>query len=157
MNFDTAVEHILEFEGGLVDHPKDPGGITKYGISLRAFPDLGADGIRKLTKADAKKIYKEHYWDKVHCDKLPENVRLMVFDCAVNQGVGFATRALQSAASVHIDGIIGPTTLAAVNKRKETLLHKLCMARFGRYKNNPNWEVFGDGWMSRLFEVNILT
>lgn len=158
MDFDQAVEHIFKFEGGLVDHPKDPGGITKYGISLRAYPHLGADGIRHIQKQDAAKIYKNDYWDAMHCDDLPDELRLMAFDCAVNQGVGYARKALQTSLSVVADGAIGPLTLAAAKKANpERAVHRFSMNRYLRYARNRNWSTFGEGWMSRLLSVTMLT
>ena len=158
MDFTSAIDHVLKFEGGLVDHPKDPGGITKYGISLRAYPDLGKEGIRKLTKAEAKKIYKRDYWDAMNCDKLPEGLKLMVFDCAVNQGVGYCTRALQASVMTRADGVIGPKTLRAIETSNVSqAVHRMANNRFLRYKRNKNWETFGEGWMSRLLSVTMLT
>lgn len=158
MDFPQAVDHIFKYEGGLVDHPKDPGGITKFGISSRAYPDLGSDGIRRLTKRDASKIYKRDYWDAMHCDDLPDELRLMAFDCAVNQGVGYATKALQTSVSARADGVIGPKTLTAINGADpERAVHRFAMNRFLRYLRNKNWRTFGEGWMSRLLSVTMLT
>lgn len=158
MDFDTAVEHVFKSEGGLVDHPKDPGGITNLGISLRAYPHLGREGIRYLTKNQAKDIYKDDYWDAMRCDEIPADLRLMVFDCAVNQGVGYARRALQVAASVPTDGIIGPITLKAINdKPVDVSLRRIADNRYARYRRNKNWNTFGDGWMSRLLSVALDT
>ena len=158
MDFDTAVLHILEFEGGLIDHPKDPGGITKYGISLRAFPELGEEGIRSLTKQQAMDIYRDDYWYAAHCGDLPASLRLMVFDCAVNQGVSFAIRATQAAVSVQVDGQYGKRTKAAVQAcTPEETLRKVAHNRYYRYRRNKNWETFGDGWMARLLSVSLAT
>jgi lysozyme family protein len=33
--FEKAFEEVLYWEGGYVNHPKDPGGCTKYGISQK--------------------------------------------------------------------------------------------------------------------------
>lgn len=158
MDFSAALEHVFQYEGGLVDHPKDPGGITKYGISLRAYPELEEDGIRNLTKEQAAQIYKDDYWDVMHCDQLPAEMRLMVFDCAVNQGTNFAAKALQAAVSTRTDGIIGAKTLAAAHEVPvEQVVHKYARNRFARYAANKNWATFADGWMSRLLSVTLLT
>jgi len=158
MEFPVALEHILRYEGGLVDHPKDPGGITKYGISLRAHPYLGRNGIRKLTRTRAASIYKKDYWDTMYCDQLPAGIRLMAFDCAVNQGVNYARKALQSSASVRMDGQIGPITLRAVNNTDiDKLVQKFAMNRFERYRRNKNWRTFRGGWMARLLHVTSVT
>jgi len=38
--FETAVEFVLKYEGGLTNNPADPGGLTKFGISQRCIsPD----------------------------------------------------------------------------------------------------------------------
>ncbi|MCI0598162.1 MAG: hypothetical protein L0Y60_01355 [Beijerinckiaceae bacterium] len=96
MRFEQAVEYILDWEGGsrLV---RDTGGLTRYGISQRAFPNVD---IVRLTRANAIYLYRVHYWDKLDCDSLPDEMRLAVFDCAVNQGVGAAARFLARASSL---------------------------------------------------------
>lgn len=158
MEFQEAIQHIYKFEGGLVDHPKDPGGITKYGISFRAYPEYGREGIRRLTKQEAGKIYYRDYWHATKCEDLPGPLRLIIFDCAVNQGVSYATKALQSAVSVRADGVLGPITMKAIkNADVERTLHKIAMNRYLRYHRNPNWSIFGEGWMSRLLSVSLAT
>ncbi len=96
MNFERAIEYILDWEGGsrLV---RDTGGLTRYGISQRAFPNVDIAG---LTRAGAIRLYRTHYWDRLDCDSLPDEMRLAVFDCAVNQGVGTARRFLARASSL---------------------------------------------------------
>lgn len=50
-NFDKAFELLIGHEGGYVNHPSDPGGETKYGISKRSYP---REDIRNMTLARAK-------------------------------------------------------------------------------------------------------
>lgn len=38
--FLKAFEKIIYHEGGYVNHPSDPGGATKYGISKHSYPNL---------------------------------------------------------------------------------------------------------------------
>ena len=49
--FPDCIAHVLAAEGGLVNDPKDPGGVTKFGISQRSYSVLN---IRELTPDDAK-------------------------------------------------------------------------------------------------------
>ena len=95
--FETAVDFVLTAEGGLVDDPSDPGGLTNFGISQRAYPHLN---IRELTIADAKALYRKDYWDRCSCGKLPHAIALVVFDAAVNQGASASIRMLQRSLNV---------------------------------------------------------
>ena len=80
-NFQDALQITLRWEGGLVDHPADPGGLTKWGVSLRFLRaigvDLNGDGtvdgrdIRSLTHEQRDAIYRDHFWDRCRCDELP--------------------------------------------------------------------------------------
>ncbi|RYZ90327.1 MAG: hypothetical protein EOP04_04285, partial [Proteobacteria bacterium] len=74
MNFENAVEILLDIEGPLADRGKDvdPGLLTNWGISLRAFPELGEKGIRELTREGAKGLYFENYWRTRRIEMLPE-------------------------------------------------------------------------------------
>ena len=65
MNYDQAFDKVVGHEGGYVNHPSDPGGETKFGVSDRAdgkidgYIDIDGDGIgdvpvKKLTIEDAK-------------------------------------------------------------------------------------------------------
>lgn len=158
MDFNTAVKHIFKSEGGLVDHPHDPGGITKYGISQRAYPHLSRNEIKGMTKERAGAIYKKDYWDPMHCDELPGYLRLMAFDCAINQGVSYSTRALQASVAAVVDGAIGPNTIRAAHEvRKSVGLRRYAINRFQRYLRHPRWTTFRDGWIDRLFKVTIDT
>ena len=44
-NFDHCITAILTEEGGLVNHSRDPGGLTKYGISQRSYPNLDIQSL----------------------------------------------------------------------------------------------------------------
>jgi lysozyme family protein len=103
-----AFAWILRAEGGgrLVS---DAGGLTRFGISARAHPDVD---IASLTRERAEAIYLEHYWHPIHADELPRELALALFDAAVNLGLGTAVKLLQTLLHVEADGIVGPQTLA---------------------------------------------
>ena len=45
-NWDKALDFTLEFEGGRVDNPRDPGGRTNRGVTQRVFSEwLAARGL----------------------------------------------------------------------------------------------------------------
>ena len=85
--FLNIIDWVLGWEGGLVDDPDDPGGVTKYGISQRAHPELD---IRSLTIDQAKAIYYTDYWVKSGAGKLPVPLGACMFDAAVQHGPGRA-------------------------------------------------------------------
>src|SRR5512147_2295714 len=99
--FDIAINFVLQREGGYVNDPDDPGGETNYGISKKSFPNID---IKNLTVNEAKSIYREHYWDACGCDDIPSPLDVVMFDTAVNMGVGTAKKL--SAISKSVDGYL---------------------------------------------------
>lgn len=163
--FKASLAVIRKWEGGLVDHPRDPGGITKWGISLRFLRGIGMDingdgvvdgiDIRDLTEEQVDDIYRWHFWHKGVCDDLPAGLDLCVFDCAVNQGTGRARRLLQAAVGAKVDGILGPKTMIRVRQAVPEVVIDEFMARRARhYSSLRNVVVFGLGWFRRLFDVH---
>jgi lysozyme family protein len=148
MDFETAVRIVIATEGGLVDDPLDHGGLTKHGISQRAYPELD---IRNLTVDLAKVIYRVDRWDPCKCDKLPDGLRLPVFDMAVNQGVGAAILTLQRAMGAKVDGVIGAGTLKACLRPDARA--RFTAARIMRYTNTKNFSRYGMGWVTRAVQA----
>lgn len=89
--WDKAIAFVLSQEGGYVNDPKDPGGETNFGISKRSYPNLD---IANLTIDDAKNIYQRDYWNTMGCNELSYPLDMIVFDTAVNMGIGGATNFL---------------------------------------------------------------
>ena len=158
-NWDEALRHILKYEGGYVNHPDDPGGMTNLGVTKRVWeewtgkPATEAD-MRALTPEMVGPLYKTRYWDAVRGDELPSGVDLCVFDAAVNAGVGRASKFLQQAVGVTADGQIGPKTVEATTaKPADEVVAKFCDLREAHYKSLPTFATFGKGWMRRLASV----
>ena len=158
-NWDEALRHILKYEGGYVNHPADPGGMTNLGVTKRVWeewigkPATEAD-MRALTPEMVGSLYKTRYWDAVRADDLPSGVDLCVFDCAVNAGVGRASKFLQQAVGVTADGQIGPKTVEATTaKPADEIVAKFCDLREAHYKSLTTFATFGKGWMNRLASV----
>lgn len=150
-NFDQAFQTLIKIEGGLVNDPRDPGGLTKYGISKKAFPNLD---IANITLEQAKEIYKKNYWDKCRCDDLPASFDIAVFDTAVNMGSDKAIRLLQKALGVYADGVIGNKTLSAAAKAGETELRRLLLHRLFAYSKLEGYKHYKDGWFNRLLAIS---
>lgn len=149
MTFDQAFDKLINHEGGYTFNPHDPGGETKFGISKRSYPHLD---IHSLTLADAKTIYKRDFWDRAQCDKLHPDLAFDLFDGAVNSGIGQAIRWLQRAVGVADDGVVGPLTLAAINREDDA---SAIRARYNGHRLDfmtrlSTWDVFGKGWTRRI-------
>ena len=146
----TCIAFTLAAEGGLVDDPRDPGGLTNFGISQAAYP--GVD-IRALTPDKASAIYAHDYWTPVQGDALPAGVDLMVFDMGVNAGVATSAQILQRCVGVEADGAIGPMTLLAVKgAHTASLVTSLSAAQLAYYQGLSGWTTFGQGWARRVSE-----
>jgi lysozyme family protein len=159
---------ILVNEGGFVNDPADPGGATKYGVSLRFLKSLGdlgfdldGDGdvdiedIRKLTIDDAKKVYWERFYKPLGLDSLKsEKLALQVFDHSVNAGVKSAVMLLQQVCGSKKDGIMGPKTIAAANTFVDNISLRYMDARKEWYldlvENKPRFAKFIAGWIKRV-------
>jgi lysozyme family protein len=90
-SFEKAFALLMQFEGGYVKNPNDPGQATKFGISQKAYPDMD---IEHLTIQQAKAIYLRDYWEPVGADGLPFPLDCVVFDTAVNCGLHTAQKFL---------------------------------------------------------------
>ena len=89
------IKKVLIAEGGdkITNDPNDSGGLTKYGISQKAFPNVD---IRNLTEEKAIAIYKKLYCDPCKIDLIKDELlALHVFDFAVTSGVNRAIKTLQ--------------------------------------------------------------
>lgn len=145
--FEEAVEFVLAHEGGYGNDPRDPGGETNFGISKRAYPDVD---IKALTKDHAKAIYRQDYWDKLP-PNLPDSLAAVVFDCAVNTGLGRAVRLLQAACGVDDDGHWGDKSSAALHTLGEKeAIARFCAHRIRFYAGLKTFDVYGMGWIKRV-------
>lgn len=150
-NFEKAFAHLMKWEGGYVNDPKDPGGETKYGISKRSYPSLI---IANLKESEAKAIYLRDFWNPIKADAMPYSVALNVFDMAVNFGQKTGAMALQEALGVTKDGAIGPITIGAVAKMNATdLVEKIATIRILKYVSDKNFGIYGKGWIARAVDT----
>jgi lysozyme family protein len=158
-NFDKALAAVLHHEGGFVNHPDDPGGMTNLGCTKRTWEEwvkhpVDEAAMRALTPRDVAPLYKKKYWDAVHGDDLPTGVDYLVFDFAINAGPGRAAKTLQQALGVTADGAIGPATFRAVDKADAAeLVKEFSRVKEHFYKSLPAFDKFGKGWLRRVAEV----
>jgi len=158
---DALIDDIIKREGSFVNHPADKGGPTKFGITQATLANwLGrtasTDDVKNLTQEEAKRIYQARYVAPFMQLVYPPLIEQCV-DAGVNHGVGQAIKLLQRALGKPIvaDGIIGPQTLAAVEKADGNALTALYIAvRLELYatilQRDSSQLAFAAGWMNRM-------
>ena len=155
-NYAQALKQVLKYEGGYVDHPKDPGGPTNKGVtqavydSWRKSQNLPTQTVRNINDSEVAAIYKNLYWDRISGDYLPSGVDFAVFDYAVNSGVSKASKTLQSVVGVTQDGVIGPATIEAT---KTYVAMAVTNKRLAFMQSLSIWSTFGKGWAARIADV----
>jgi len=156
--FQRALACTLKEEGGWSNDVHDPGHATMHGITLATFrqyhPGASKDDLRRISDADVQHIYRTGYWDPIKGDDLPGGVDLATFDFSVNSGHARAAKYLQRLCGVVPDGVIGPITLAAVQRADaKTMINLLCDRRLEFLKDLPTWRYFGKGWSGRVSRI----
>lgn len=175
--FEEAIPTVLKHEGKLSNNPRDPGGITKFGVSLRYLQslsdfnydfdrdgDIDHDDIKKLSFEEACKIYKKHWWDQYEYGRITDqSIATKLLDMAVNMGQKQAVKLLQRACkkisgdgSIAVDGVLGPKTVNTVNLINPVrLLEVLRSEQAAFYQQlisaNPRLAVFEKGWLKRAY------
>lgn len=161
-NFNKIMDHVFHWEGGYVDHPRDPGGATNMGITIHTMRqlaldldndgDIDRDDVRLVTKSLAKDIYKVNYWNAVDADSFPSGIDALLMDAAVNSGPRASVRWLQRALGVTADGVLGPQTRGAVRASQSLsdLIKKTVDERLKSVRKFKNYDTFGKGWENRI-------
>ena len=155
-NYAQALKQVLKYEGGYVDHTKDPGGPTNKGVTQAVYDNwrksqnLFIQSVRAIADSEVAAIYKNLYWDRVSGDLLPSGVDFAVFDFAVNSGVSRAAKMLQSVVGVTQDGQIGPATILAT---KTYVAMSITNRRLAFMQSLSIWSTFGKGWSARIADV----
>jgi len=175
MGFEQADKFRAKWEGGLTDNSSDPGGITKYGVSLRWLKSVGhdvdndgdvdADDIRALTPDQAGELFKDRFWDAYKLDDFPDATGMALYDAMVNTGPVQAVKFLQRAGNFYPgivlrdDGVVGQKTRDAVASIATDLASDVALAmrcikeRKAFYvrlsQQKPSLSVFLKGWLNR--------
>ena len=167
---------ILRHEGGFSDNPKDPGGPTKYGISLRFLKGLGSigdidhdgdidrDDILALTQDDAANLYFSEFWNRYSYGSIVyQSIANKVCDITVNMGAVPNHILLQRSlcdlgSNLVVDGVIGPKSLAAVNATNPVQLMSRYKVRLLNHYNlivqtHPDLGWALQGWVNRVNDM----
>lgn len=167
-NFQYALEKTLRWEGGYQDNPNDPGNFNSAGVNIGTNMGISApvleaymgtrptrEDMLTLSHDTAAEIYRRDYWSAVRAGEIiNSDLAALIFDMAVNHGPASAVRAAQRAVGVKADGVMGPITLAALNRGNPArIIAAMVDARLNLYRQivnrKPNMQVFYKGWVKR--------
>ena len=166
--FQACMVFVLAREGGWSDNPSDSGGATMYGIIQREYDayrrakGLPEQTVRLISIAEREEIYRDNYWEPVHGDYLDSPVDMVMFDSAVNTGIGQAIKWLQTALGIIVTRQFDTDTSDAYHTYiaahgAQPLAEAILRQRVAFYQwlgeNKPGDETFESGWLNR---VNLL-
>ncbi|MDX0534362.1 hypothetical protein GOC55_12965 [Sinorhizobium medicae] len=158
--YKTAMAHLRRDEGGYVNHPKDPGGATNFGVTQAVYDTyrkrlgLKTRSVREIAEVEVSSIYQTQYADKVRYDALPAGVDYATLDAAVNSGVSRGAKWLQLAVGASADGQVGPQTVAkAAATDPLKTIKAICSRRLSFVQGLKTWSTFGRGWSHRIAGV----
>ncbi|MCP3473105.1 peptidoglycan-binding protein [Bradyrhizobium sp. CCGUVB1N3] len=163
-NFEKVHALIEKWEGGYTNHPRDPGGPTNMGITLKDLSawrhaPVTADDVRNLTRDEALQIFRANYWTPVHGDEIPLPAAQVVYNTAVLSGTTRGIRLLQQVLGrgqngLTVDGRMGSSTIdACLAADQKMLVEDYCSAYESYLRGLPIFDTFGRGWLNRLAEI----
>jgi lysozyme family protein len=154
----------LAHEGGFQNNPKDHANWTSGHIGVGELVgtnggittlDMPGVDIRNLTIEQKVAYYLEHYWKPQYSQINSQPLANKIFDLGVLFGIGTAVKNLQMTLDLEMDGLFGPTTLAAVNAGNPAVLLQHFQAEMLAHARaiaagNPNEAPDLPGWTRRI-------
>lgn len=166
-NIDKIFQLVGVAEGGYCNDVDDPGGPTKYGITIHDvcerervkltrlnYGDM-TQKVKELTRDDALDIYENKYWVPILGDQLPSGIDYLLFDFGINAGPTIAIKKAQKVLGLEQDMQLGPKTLRTLWSIEDMadFNERYFEAKMGFYQSLRNWGAFGGGWTNRANAV----
>jgi len=164
-NYKNCIDRIItKYEGGYGWDARDPGGPTKYGItcfdlaehrhqrmtSMAAWAPL----VKAMTLQEAEDIYATKYARQCRFNDLNSGPDCVILDFGINSGSSRAIKYAQAVVGTAQDGILGPITLAAINKMDPNrFIDIYCDKRLAFLRALSTWPTFGRGWSNRVADL----
>ena len=154
-NFKECLDLVLKSEGGYINHPSDPGGMTNLGVTKRVWEEYTgheADEkeMRSLTPEKVAPLYEQRYWRPCYGEILPRGLDFLCFSFGVNAGCGRSVKVLQSSLGLVSDGIIGPRVREKIGNSNIADIIKGFSESRREYYKSLNKPVFEKGWLNRV-------
>ncbi|VVB52780.1 putative Peptidoglycan domain protein [uncultured archaeon] len=167
--FEPVVQWVLYQEDdhrqpGKIVNLGDGAGMTRLGITSNNFgayvaPNFFTDMSFTAAVVQAKKVYREHFWNLFHGDNIVAN------DCAavllsssvnIRGGVSHSVKMLQQVLGVEQDGILGPKTVDELNSKDNRIVANMFRGAWENFYHelvamNPAKAQFMDGWKARVW------
>lgn len=176
------IVYKLEFsnESNVLEKNATEDGWTFMGVYQGAFPNLDlwktvrqkvqqANGSMKLAgsmlynnvavREMINEFYKKEFWDKARLDEVvSQQIANEIFVAGVNMGMKKAVMLAQKLVGVPADGLVGPKTLAAINKYDDAAFDEMYdVLETDHYEMiiaaNPSKRIFAKGWRNRAVAV----
>lgn len=156
------IPFLKKWEGGFVNDPDDKGGATNMGVTLKVYQkyfgkDKTAEDLKNITEDEWVTIFKE-YWNPWKADDIKnQSIAQLVVDMGWMSGTKTAIKKVQECLGTKADGIVGPKTLALLNKLPSAgVFRKLWVMRYNwlnQIAKSGNNKKFLRGWLCRLNDI----
>jgi len=139
-NFSACNAITRKWEGGDVNHPDDPGGLTSRGVtaargaSWRKKMGMAPKVVTAWSDTEVDAFYRSEFWDNMNCEGLEFGVDLCTYDSGVNSGPSRGRKWL----------------LASLGGDAVSTIQRMCAARLSFVQGLKIWKTFGKGWARRI-------
>ncbi|WP_289761708.1 glycosyl hydrolase 108 family protein [Duncaniella muris] len=182
-NVEKIVPFIIQFEAGVnpagltgeklfekarktgyANDPDDLGGATMVGVTIatyteycrkKVYPVPTIDRLHNMTYAQWLDILKTMFWDRWRADEIAnQSVAEILVDWVWASGK-YGITIPQQVLGVTVDGVVGPKTLAALNKQNPAQFFARIVAERKAYidricTSRPTNNKYKRGWLNRL-------
>lgn len=162
-NIKKTIALFKKWEGGFANDPDDAGGATNSGITLTTFrhyfgQDKTVEDLKNMTDKQWEYIFRKGFWNKAKCDQIEDDrIAMLVADMCWGSGPVTAIKKVQQCLGCEADGVVGPVTLAALNKQRHNyVFYKLWCMRyewFHKIAEKGNNKKYLKGWLNRLDDI----
>lgn len=159
-NLNASLTYVLSDEGsGLNLSASEPGGASKYGVSLTALDDwykvlnhprATVADVAAIDDAKARAFYAARFCEPIRFDELPVGVDYRLLDIEINLGPTGGILALQAALGQPATGKMSDALLAKAKAQPaDKLIQALSDAWMAKKRQSSSWSKYGPGWTNR--------